>query len=228
MLEVMLQHVNKLCSILLLIIITASCRWELSSEQLRQMRENAYQVSVNTIGYDDYWSIYDAMNDSIKVWIDNELGLYKYYNRTAEEYGVKYQIDSLLCFNEQRNMCLTSVLRQMQGQTSNSDGIWYFFGIRIKGQWYFFGGAEMILPRDFYQKEDYPPLSFEKLKELAMEHLYQGYARKSKEGEWYINDAFFNRYYEYDAYNSKVTSKAARDSSWLKACRENWSERNKR
>lgn len=227
MLEVMSHHVNKLCSILLLAIITASCRFELSSEQISKMRERAYQVSVNTMGYDDYWAIYDAMNDSVKVWVDNELGLYKYFNRAPNEYGVKYQIDSLLCFNEQRNMCFTSILRQMQSPTSNSDGIWHFFGIRIKEKWYFFDGAELILPRDIYQKDDYPPLSFEKLKELAMKHLYYGYIRKSKDGEWYINETFFNEYYLFDARNNPINTKAERDSSWLMESRRKWSKHNK-
>lgn len=224
----MSHHVNKLCCMLLLIVIVISCRWELTPKQLRNLREKSFQVSINAIGYDEYWSIYNAMNDSIKVWANHGLWLYGYFNRDSVDYGVNYQIDSLLCFNERKDMCFTGILRQMTDKDANSDSIWEFFGIKINGKWYFSGGAAMILPRDFYQKEDYPPLSFEKLKELAMKHLYNGYARKSKEGEWYINDAFFNRYYEYDAYNSKVTSKAARDSSWLKACRENWSERNKR
>ena len=223
----MSHRASKLYCMLLLIVAVIGCNWELNTKQLMKMREKSYQESINIIGYDEYWSIYNAMNDSVKMWAKNELGLYKYFNRDSIDYGVNYQIDSLLCFNIQKNMCFTGVLRQLTDKDSNSDSVWEFFGIKINYKWYFFGGAAMILPRDFYQKEDYPPLSFEKLKELAMKHLYQGYARKSKDGEWYINDAFFNRYYEYDAYNSRVTSEAARDSSWLRECRRNWSKRNK-
>lgn len=224
----MSHHVNKLCCILLLIVITVSCRWELSSDQLKQMREKSYQVSINAVGPENYWAIYNAMNDSVKAWAENELGLFRYFNRDSVDYGVEYRIDSLLCFNAQKNMCFTGILRQMTYEDENSDSIWHFFGIKINNQWYFFGGATLILPRDFYQKEDQPPLSFEKLKELAMKHLYQGYIHRSKDGSWEINDAFFNRYYKYNANNTLVTTEAARDSSWLEACRENWSKGNKK
>lgn len=222
----MLHHVNKLYCILLIVVVV-SCNRELSSEQLRQMRERAYHVSINTVGSDSYWTIYKAMNDSVKVWAENELGFYRYLNRDSIDYGAQFQIDSLLCFNVEKNMCFTAILRQMTEKDAPSDDIWHFFGIKINGQWYFFRGATLILPRDFYQKENYPPLSFDKLKELAMKHLFQTYLRKSQDGEWVINDAFFNDYYKYDAVNRPVTTEAERDSSWLRACERNWSRRNK-
>lgn len=224
----MLHHVNKLCSILLLIVITASCRWELSSEQLRQWREKAYQVSINNIGYDEYWSIYNAMNDSVETWAENELEFFKYFNRDSIDYGINYRIDSLLCFNEQNNMCFTGILRQSTDEDGNSDDIWEFYGIKINNKWHFTSGASMTLFRNFYQKEDQPPLSFEKLKELAMEHLYWGYVRKSKGGEWQINNVFFDFFYPCDIYGRRVMSESARDSRWLKASREIWNKRNKR
>ena len=221
----MTHHVNKLYCILL-IVVMVSCNRELSSEQLRQMRERAYRVSINTVGSDSYWAIYNAMNDSVKVWTENNLGLYKYFD-SSMTYGVEYQIDSLLCFNLQKNMCFTGILRRHIESDEVIDSIWHFFGIKINGQWYFFDGASLGLPREFYQEDLHTPLSFDKLKELAMKHLFQTYLRKSQDGEWVINDAFFNDYYKYDAVNRPVTTEAERDSSWLRACERNWSRRNK-
>ena len=163
------------------------------------------------------------MNDSVKVWAENELWLYKYFNRDSVDFGVEYQIDSLICFNAKKNMCFTGILRQMTDKEEVMDSIWEFFGIKIKGQWYFFSGASLGLPREYYQKNIHTPLSFEKLKELAMRHLYYNYIRRSK-----INDAFFEPYYKYDADNIPCTNKAKRESSWLKQCGENWSLKNKR
>lgn len=226
--KVMLHHVNKLCCILLLIVIVTSCRWELSSDELRQKRKDSYQVSVSAVGYDNYWTIYNAMNDSVKVWAKNELGLYKYFNNDSIKYGITYQIDSLLCFNIQKNMCFTAILRRHIDEEEVMDSIWHFFGIKINNQWYFFDGASLGLPREYYQEDIHVPLSFEKLKELAMKHLYQGYIHRSKDGSWEINDAFFNEYYKYDAFSNPIRTDAERDSSWLKACRKNWSKGNKK
>ena len=223
----MLHHVNKLYCLLLIVII-AGCHREPSSDELRQKREEALQISISTIGQDEYWKVYNAMNDSVKVWAENELWFYKYFNRDSIDYGVEYQIDSLLCFNTQKNMCLTGILRQSTSQDTQMDGIWHFFGIKIDDQWYFSDGAALILPRESYQKEIHTPLSFEKLKELAMKHLYINYLRKGKDGKMEINEAFFDYYNKYDAYSNPVTTEAERDSSWIKACKDNWKQKNKR
>lgn len=223
----MSHHANKLCYLLLIVII-ASCHHEPSSDELRQMREEALQVSMSAVGQEEYWRIYNAMNDSVKVWADNHLWIYKYFNRDSIDYGVEYRIDSLLCFNKQRNMCFTGILRQLTDKDDNSDSIWHLFGIKINGQWYFINGAALILPREYYQKEIHTPLSFEKLKELAMKYLYINYLHKEKNGKMEINEGFFERYYKYDAYNNSVTTEAKRDSSWIKACKDNWKQKNKR
>lgn len=168
------------------------------------------------------------MNDSIKVWAKNELWLYKYFNRDSVDYGTNYQVDSLLCFNAQGDMCFTGVFAQTTYEDATQDDIWQFFGIKIKDQWYFFDGASLVLLREYYQKDTHNPLSFEKMKELAMRHMYWWYIHKSKKGEWEINENFFNEYYEYDGYSNRVYTKAQRDSSWLKKSGDKWSKRNKR
>ena len=218
----MSHHVNKLYWILLLVMVS-SCYPEPSSKDLRQRREKAYQVSISIIGQKEYWNIYNAMNDSVKAWAENELQFYEYFNRDSVDFGVEYQIDSLICFNAEKNMCFTGILRQITDKEAVMDDISHFFGIKINEKWYFFDGETLILPREYYQKNIHTPLSFEKLKELAMRHLYYNYIRRSK-----INDAFFEPYYKYDADNIPCTNKAKRESSWLKQCGENWSLKNKR
>jgi len=111
-------------------------------------------------------------------------------------------------------------------KNQDADGITYFYGIKISGGWYFFAGPYLVLPRIGYQKDLHTPLSFTKLHEIAMDTVFKGYLKKNKEtGEWEINDAFFARFYERDAYNFPFTTQEAWDESWLRLMRENWKHR---
>ena len=50
----------------------------------------------------------------------------------------------------------------------------------------------MSLFREYYQKDNYTPLSWEKLNEIAMQEIFSGYLKKDQNGEWQINDGFFD------------------------------------
>lgn len=123
-------------------------------------------------------------------------------------------IDSLLCFNIDKNKFVTAILAksfytQQQIIEDNigddeMDALYFFYGVRIKEKWYFFLGATCYLPRKNYQSDPHTPLSFAKLHEIAMKEVFSGYLIKKKknvglwknlfdpEYEYVINDNFFS------------------------------------
>jgi hypothetical protein len=176
------------------------------------------KFSENLIGEDKYLEIGKDVSDSIMNWIDNELSAYvalKLY---------PHKLDSIMCFNKSKNKFITAILFQCSIPECRQENIWYFYGIKIADKWYFYAGPTMVIPRD--PKNLTTPTSFTKLHEIAMDNIFKGYLKKNKEtGEWEINEDFFARFYERDAYNFPFTTQEAWEESWLKLMRENWHKR---
>jgi len=167
-----------------------------------------------------YEQVYHEANDSIINWLSNDLSLYAY------EKNNDWRLDYLLCFNRHLNKCImTLMVRDTLYKPANSDAISYLYGVKIKNSWYFFLGAQMIVPRNYYQNDTHIPLSFEKLKEIATYNIYKGYLFQNRQGQWEINDNFFSTF-DRDAYNFPFTTQEAWDESWLKLCKENWQRKN--
>jgi hypothetical protein len=210
---------------LLLVITVVSCNRykEYNVREIQEIRKRSMDKSLSILGRDEYWDIYNKINDSINVWKINNLGLYKYYDVSKE-----YLADSILCVNESGNKLITSILLKQLLKEGVQDDVKYFYGVKIQGQWYFFGGPTLVLPREYYQEDIHQPLSFEKLKQIATWNIYRSYLKRNAQGEWEINDRFFWNLSKYDAYSRPFTTQDAYDESWLQLMRENWNKRNKK
>lgn len=157
-----------------------------NEKEIADIRKRVLTASQAILG-EEYYLVYQMANDSINSWIKHELGLWKYYEKTVD-----YRLDSVFCVNEIGNKIFFSILRRSVDSNAVLDSIWHFYGVKINGQWYFFDGAAMVLPREYYQENIHTPLSFEKLKQIATSNIYRGYLIKDKNGEWRINDNFFD------------------------------------
>jgi hypothetical protein len=189
----MLNLVNKLSYIFIVLFLLFSCKNEKKEVTQEKMY---YQHSVKFFGYKAYNRVYNAINDSMGNWINNKLGYYQYFS-----VSIRYQIDSLLCFNIDKNKFVTAILQQQLLSTGTQDNIWFFYGVKIKGKWYFFDGATIVLPRENYQKDASKPLSFSKLHEIAMQEVFSGYlVRKKKDAGFWKN--LFAPEYEYEVNES--------------------------
>ena len=137
--------------------------------------------------------MYQNWNDTLSNWNKNNL----FGGSVACKSS--FQLDSLLCFNKNRNRVVSTILYG-GCRTDQSDLIQTCYGAKIKNKWYFFGGASYTLLRDYYGSDINTPLSFEKMHEIALEEIYSGYLIKKDKGfwgnifgktEWEINEAFF-------------------------------------
>ncbi|MDR1202626.1 MAG: hypothetical protein LBL58_13510 [Tannerellaceae bacterium] len=188
-------------------------------KEVASIRDRTMTMSLHVIGQTEYWNIYDQANDSIMNWQQHQLGLWKYYGD-----GINYQLDSIFCINKTGDKIFFSILRQNLDENA-AESIWYFYGVKIQNQWYFFDGSALVLPREYYQKDIHTPLSFETIKQIATDHIYRGYLKKGKKGQWEINESFFSRFYERDAYNYPFTTQEAWEESWLRLNRAKWEKR---
>jgi hypothetical protein len=154
--------------------------------EIQEIRSNDITSSQSIIGEEKYWELYNMLNDTVNDWIKNQIDYYKYFDKQRE-----WLLDSILCVNKEGNKLITSILKRSMSNESEGDFIDHFYGAKIRDQWYFFGGPTLVLPREYYQKDIHTPLSFEKLKEIATAHIYRGYLKKGKKGQWEINENFF-------------------------------------
>lgn len=195
--------------------------------ELQKERQRVYEYAINFTGADLYDQIYQNMNDSIRLWVESDLRLWRYFKDSTL---LLCEVDSILCFNTKKDKVITMIHRQSQTYNSVNDSEWYFYGVKIYERWYFFDGAEMVLPREYCQEDVHTPLSFETLKLLAAKYVYKNYLKKNNNGNWEINDRFF----EHIANKNRTTSGygscfhcKTEDEYYLYLVAENWSERNK-
>jgi hypothetical protein len=186
----MLRRGIKLLVMFFLIATIVSCsRYKkYDAKEINKIRENAISMSKSMLGEDEYNLIYNNMNDSINNWMNNRLGYYTYWDS-----AIKYQLDSVLCVNKEQNKIMTSVLAPYVKEGGVSDEITYFYGVKVKGNWYFFDGATIVVSRGYYQKDIHRPVSYEVLRQIATSNIYRSYLKKNKQGEWEINERFFER-----------------------------------
>ncbi len=145
-------------------------------------------ISKSLIGNEQYSNVYLKINDSIKTWSSNNLGYYKYLGKSKN-----YQIDSLLCFNKDKNRIITCVLMQQLSKEGVADDIDFLYGEKIKNEWYFFEGANIFVPREMVKDHDVSkPLSYQQLHQIALKEVYGGYLNSKGE----INEEWFTRQFE--------------------------------
>jgi hypothetical protein len=186
----MLHQGTKLLVILLFITAVVSCsRYKkYDAKEINRIRNNAISMSKSLLGEDEYNLIYNNMIDSINNWMNNGLGKYAYWNS-----AIKYQLDSVLCVNKERDKILTSVLLPYVKKGGVSDEIRYFYAVKVKGTWYFFDGATIVVSRGYYQENIHQPVSDEVLRQIATSNIYRSYLKKNAQGEWEINERIFER-----------------------------------
>jgi hypothetical protein len=149
--------------VVLFLLFLSGCKHEPTKEEIQEMRRERMEKSINKrntymsfakklMGEKEYYTVYKNANDSLVNWGNN----IEYFSYIAKNTS---QIDSLLCFNERRDKLITCILSQCNIQTCVQDDIYYSFGVKIKNNWYFFKGANITLPREFYQDNIHKPLS---------------------------------------------------------------------
>ena len=143
-----------------------------------------------------YNHVYMSANDSLKSWTNNNIEYYEFIKKN------RWQIDSLICFNQNADRCVMALLIQSTFyKDQEGDGITFFYGAKINNEWYFFSGAFIVIPREYYQEDTRTPLSFEKLHEIAMEEVFDGYLieKETKKDLGWWKNIFAPEYkYEYD------------------------------
>lgn len=174
----MLNRVSLFYSILI-ITFFLSCKKE--GEEL--IATKLFMDASKNIAKDQYYSVYNMANDSVKIWLDYELPIYIGHD--------PWQIDSLLCFNKSNNRCVMAILVKCIQQDCVQDMLRFFHGAKIGGQWYFFLGATVTLPRELYQDNIHTPLSFAKMHEIAIREIFSGYLINDERGGGQINEKFF-------------------------------------
>lgn len=178
----------KLIAILIFSLFVNSCNYK---NEL-----NIELFSIEIIGENKYKTIYSMANDSIKLW--SSLNLESY-----DEYKLGFKID-YLCFNEKKDKFVSCILDRCIDDCVQ-DYIQFFYGAKIEDTWYFFKGANIVLPREIYQKDITKPLSFEKLHEIALKEVFRGYLKEKplepryafwKPMEYEVNEAWFNGHFK--------------------------------
>ena len=217
----MLRQGNKLYFIVLLLLFFVSCNKykKYNSKEIDNIRNNSIKMAQSIIGANEYKRIHTNMIDSINVWANNELGYYKYYNRTKN-----YLIDSVICLNKNGDKCITTILLRQLLKTGVQDDIEFFYGVKINERWYFFPGLTMVLPRENYQKDVHTPLSFEKLKQIATWNIYRGYLKQNQLGKWEINEEFFSDLTSV-AWCTNCNTQEQWNEAYLRQVRENWQKK---
>ena len=184
----MLNHVIR-CTALILLMVSMAChqQWREDSERNFEI----LKISRAIISSHEYNAIYQQVSDSLNTWCLAKLPGYQ------SIWSFDYRLDSVLCFNSQKDRMVTAILVRCHRYECETDDVHYFYGTKIKGKWYFFqGGGTMVVIREHYQKDVHTPVSFEKLHELAMNNMLRGYIKKNKAGIWQINEAFFTHHFE--------------------------------
>lgn len=187
--------------------------------EIEEIRNISLQKSQNVFGKDDYWNVYSKMVDSVNLWIKEDLVNYEHFNRIGD-----FCIDSVFCVNKKGNKLIAIIINRSLVSGSTLDCIDYQYGVKIDNQWFFFNGPRLVLPREYYQDDIHTPLSFEKLKQIAAKEIYQSYLIKNSNGEWEINDAFFNDLTS-GAWCSNCSTQIQWDSAYMNQVYLNWSRK---
>ena len=204
------------------IILFTSCNKRVKafdSKEINTIRAESIKIATQIVGENEYWDVYNSVNDSIKNWASNSL------ERHLLQKVNNWEIDSVLCFNQKGDKCRMSLMNQKKNDGNiYNESIWHIYGVKIGQQWYFFTGPTLILPRRFYQDNVNIHLSFEKLRQIATDEIYRGYLKKNKLGNLEINDIFFHDFTSV-AWGSSTNTKEQWDSTYLDIVRRNWLKR---
>ncbi|KAF2331737.1 hypothetical protein [Flavobacterium ginsenosidimutans] len=140
-------------------------------------REIYFNYSKALMGEKEYFKVYNMAKDSVQNWAENKLR----YSTTYKKFMF---LDTLICFNKEKNKCLLALGYHNYGIHSSGvhkgeevthDIMNQFFGAKFKGKWFFYYGASIYLPRDYYQDDIHKPLNWALMKQIAIEEVFRGY-----------------------------------------------------
>jgi len=141
--------------------------------------------SKTIIGESNYDAVLNRINDTILSWKLNRL-------RDYTENESQYRVDSLLCFNTNRNRLITCLIGKALIKPNPTGGITFMLGEKISNEWYFFKSSHIFIPYELKKIKDGEPFEFEELHEIALKEVYGGYLNEKGE----INEAWFTSLFE--------------------------------
>lgn len=158
---------------------------------LRENKSNKY-IEDN---FESFENEFYLIKDSVK----------KYSESILEDYSGEYMwhwiIDSLVCLNSSNDKLIAvSIISTGSCKDCKSDEVVMMLGKKINNFWYFFQGSTLIVPRDLYGKDEYHPLSFHELSQIARKEMFGENCLIKKDGKWIVNDKWVDYYF----YNSGV------------------------
>lgn len=150
-------------------------------------KTNEYEKSIEIIGKNEYKSIYTDLRDSINLWVINRIRSYD------AEVIYPFKIDSLLCFNSNKNRFISCRHLYVDIPNATSDDLRFVYGEKINDKWYFFKGASIVIPRSMVNNHPInKPLSYQQLHQIALKEVYKGYLNNKGE----INEEWFTSHFE--------------------------------
>ncbi len=166
--------------LLIIIMINNSC-FNNNNKEIDLKKRN-----IEFVGSNEYYKIYNSINDSVKLWSINQISNFKYHPNSKFFFA-----DSILCFNSQKNKFISALLN-FNMDNENSDGIDFLYGFKSNENWYFLRGAYVVIPRDMLKNHPlHQPLSYQQLHEMALKNVYKGYLNP----DGTINDLMFEHYF---------------------------------
>jgi hypothetical protein len=206
----------KIVMIIFIVTFGFSCkRKSYNTKAMYQIRLKSMQKTQSILGLEGYLSLNKNLSDSIKLWIESDLELYKSLRELGE-----YRIDSIICINSNANKLRACILSRCLLESCSQDYIEYLNGVNIDNNWYFFHAPRLVLPREYYQRDIHKPLSWELMEQIAADHLYSSYLKSDGS----INDQFFQDLTSV-AWGPASNTQTQWDSTYLAIIRSNWEKK---
>ena len=195
---------------LLLSILLVSCTHNTHKEKLFSFK------SKQIIGENEYSLTFNKLKDSMNIWVLNKL------RRFEAEAIYKFQMDSLLCFNSNKDRFISCRHLYVNIPDATSDDLQFIYGEKINGGWYFFKGESIAVPREVVENHNiYEPLSYQQLHEVALKEVYSGYLNSKGE----INEEWFTLHFENVGWCSKCKTSEDFRKSRIEGIGINWLNR---
>ena len=129
--------------------------------------------------------LHGQINDSLNNWIEHYLYSVRLFRSQP------WMLDPTICINSDRDKLLVSVNSNISDSYDSMDQLTYLYGVNIEGKWYFFFGPVQFVNREKKDNGEYRAHTHKELHEKTIKNVYRGYLKRSDDGLYEINDAFF-------------------------------------